>query len=173
VSFLQHHVPPPWDLSTCDVGQLFIRFLMFYGQSFNYFRTGISVANAGSYFAKTHQHTASHPDQPFLLVIEDPHLSSNNLGRSSYEILRIAGLFRDAAQQILSCLSPSARPLVLSTDRVQSHLIPPYLGKVLLIRNDIVTFRERVASAYSSSAPKKRFHQPDPQPPPPKHRKKM
>ena len=44
----QHHD----DYNKCDLGQLLIQFFDFYGNYFNYYNTGISVVNGGTFFPK-------------------------------------------------------------------------------------------------------------------------
>lgn len=54
-----------------NLGYLLIDFFDFYGYAFNYYTTGISVRDGGSYFNKMNVDWFDY-SQPFLMAIEDP-----------------------------------------------------------------------------------------------------
>ena len=58
------------------LGRLLIEFLDFYGNKFNFFVTGISLKEGGSYFSKVARGWVDEK-KPFKMSIEDPHDESN------------------------------------------------------------------------------------------------
>lgn len=66
---MQLHAPPEPE----NLGVLLIEFFELYGNSFNYFKTGISVTEGGYYFSKEDaQRTMTQGYRTSLLCIEDP-----------------------------------------------------------------------------------------------------
>uniref|UniRef100_A0A183IWP0 PAP-associated domain-containing protein n=1 Tax=Soboliphyme baturini TaxID=241478 RepID=A0A183IWP0_9BILA len=85
-----------------NLGVLLIEFFEMYGRQFNYLQTGIRVKNGASYIPKEElQKDLSEGHQPSLLCIEDPLQPGNDIGRSSYGVMKVKQAF-EYAYQVLS-----------------------------------------------------------------------
>ncbi|XP_071812498.1 terminal nucleotidyltransferase 4B-like isoform X2 [Apostichopus japonicus] len=81
VSFLQLHVPP----EPINYGVLLIEFFELYGVNFNYFKTGITVENGGSYFPK--EDASFMTDRFSLLCLKDPLNNVRKAFHYAYQVL--------------------------------------------------------------------------------------
>ena len=97
VSFLQHHAPggDPAATRDEDLGPLLVEFFRLYGTLFNYCTTGISVRNGGSYFSKILRRWFE-PEKPYMLSIEDPEDTENDVTKQAFDIMTIRSLFAEA-----------------------------------------------------------------------------
>lgn len=94
ISFLQLHQRPAELLRDANLGVLLIEFLELYGRKFNYMQTGIRIKDGGRYINKEEmQKDMTDGHRPSLLCIEDPLLSTNDIGRSSYGVLQVNFFF--------------------------------------------------------------------------------
>lgn len=90
ISFLQLHHRPEAAFKNTNLGVLLIEFFELYGRKFNYMQTGIRIKDGGRYISKEEmQKDMVDGHRPSLLCIEDPLLSSNDIGRSSYAVLQV------------------------------------------------------------------------------------
>jgi len=69
-----------------NLGYLLVEFFYHYGRRFNYYSTGITCRNGGSYYLKADKHWLD-AGRPFLLSIEDPQDEDNDVGRPSHRIV--------------------------------------------------------------------------------------
>ena len=110
VSFLQQHpkirrgeINPMNNLGT-----LLVELLELYGKHFNYDATGICIEEDGYYYNKVmrgwHQYA-----QPYLLSIQDPQDSENDISKGSYNILNVrktlAGAYDMLTSKLYQCAS--------------------------------------------------------------------
>ncbi|KAJ1950016.1 hypothetical protein FBU59_000877 [Linderina macrospora] len=97
VSFLQNH--PRVRSGGLDLyenlGVLLTEFFELYGKRFNYDNVGISVRDSGHYFDKRSRNMLNHGQQ-YLLAIEDPCDTSNDVTKGTYGISRIKQTFAGA-----------------------------------------------------------------------------
>jgi non-canonical poly(A) RNA polymerase PAPD5/7 len=91
ISFIQMH--PKLRRSEMDarrnLGTLLCEFFELYGRNFNYDDVGISIRRGGRYYSKRSRGWANFNNQPFLLSIEDPQDSDNDVARSSHGIRQV------------------------------------------------------------------------------------
>lgn len=101
-----------------NLGVLLIEFFELYGRHFNYLRTGIRVKDGGSYLPKEEiQKDMSDGQQPSMLCIEDPLQPGNDIGRSSYGVMRVRQAFEYAFLQLSKVIHHSNRYLVRDDGR--------------------------------------------------------
>ncbi|PRP88864.1 PAP-associated domain-containing protein 5-like [Planoprotostelium fungivorum] len=96
------------------LGQLLIDFFDFYGRRFNYWTTGISIRNGGTYFNKSDYGWAS-DREPWQFCVEDPQDEDNNVTRSCRGILIIRDAFVVAHCRMMSYPTDNSHKTHLST----------------------------------------------------------
>ena len=109
VSFLQMH--PKIRRGDIDpmnnLGVLIVDLLELYGKNFNYDNTGIAIEGSGHYFSKSsrgwHQY-----GQPYLLSIQDPQDSSNDISKGSFNILNVRKVIAGAYDMLTNKLYSQA-----------------------------------------------------------------
>lgn len=136
VSFLQHHSPNgPENTTDEDLGPLLVEFFKFYGVLFNYCTTGLSVRNGGSYFSKIVRRWFE-PEKPYLLSVEDPEDTENDVTKQAYDIMTIRSLFSEAYSLLSSRLKKK----------------PPYktsaLSEIVAVHPKLDTYRSEINSHY-------------------------
>lgn len=148
VSFLQLHPREDAILPTANLGVLLIEFFELYGRLFNYKNVGIRVKDGGSYVPKEKikQKMLESGCHPSFLCIEDPLDPTNDIGRSSYGVVKV----REAFEYAFFVLNRVCGPSGSSHDRSQS-----ILGKIVQVSDDVVEKRKRI---------KERFPVPNPLP---------
>jgi len=140
ISFLQFHsVNKKTYYNENDLGVLLTDFLEFYGTKFNYYKTGISVKKGGRYFAKDSREGWFDSQRPFMLALEDPHDSHNNVGKNSFAILSVKAAFAYAWN-------------VLRADKIDSA--PTKLCRILNIDETMERYRKYIEELYSVSEKK-------------------
>lgn len=118
VSFLQHRErdahnfgnPAPYNL-----GCLLLEFLELYGTRFNFFTTGISVRDDGSYFPKgasDRKENYTILQRPYSLALENPMETTSDVGKSSFRFNMVQRSFA-AAYKVL--LAHVATPVIHAT----------------------------------------------------------
>lgn len=111
VSFLQHrerHALNYRKPSLHNLGSLLLEFLELYGNDFNYYTCGITVRHDGFYFAKGSRERKPNfwnADRPFLLALENPLDTNNNVGISSFRIPMIQRSMAHAHKTLLAHLT--------------------------------------------------------------------
>lgn len=135
VSFLQLH--PRYKAATVDanVGVLLIEFFELYGRHFNYMKTGITVLDDGSYFAKTDMDS---PDDRSLLYIIDPTDPQGNASRGCYGMWQV----KQAFEQAFLRLNASVLSRDIPTPKSESSL----LGSIIEISAEVDEYRNWVDS---------------------------
>lgn len=140
VSFLQHHAPNgPENTTDDDLGWLLVEFFKFYGVLFNYCTTGISVRNGGAYFSKI-LYRWFEPEKPYLLSVEDPEDTENDVTRQAYDIMTIRSLFSEA-YSLLTAHMKSRRPRRMSV-----------LSEIVAVHPKLESYRSEIRSHYASVA---------------------
>ena len=114
-----------------SLGAMLIAFLNLYGKSLNYVKVGISVRRGGSYFLKTDCDWFD-PKRPCLLSLENPLDPTLDVGKNSFNVMRIKKAFELAHDTLL------ASPLYQSE-------APTLLSRILAINDPIYARRERPA----------------------------
>lgn len=71
------------------LGTLLIDFFMHYGRLLNTQTVGVSCLRGGGFFLKRFR-GLDQPDRPYLLCIEDPQDTSNDLGKNSFAFVRVS-----------------------------------------------------------------------------------
>lgn len=124
VSFLQHrerHALNYRKPSLHNLGCLLLEFLELYGVDFNYYTTGITVRHDGFYFAKGSRERKEYfynENRPFMLAMENPLDTNNDVGKSSFRISLIQRSFGHAYKTLLAHLTTpglSEGPSMLQT----------------------------------------------------------
>ncbi|XP_037085910.1 terminal nucleotidyltransferase 4B-like [Pollicipes pollicipes] len=141
VSFLQTHERALAVFPGCNLGVLLIEFFELYGLKFNYHGTCIRVKENG--YAPRHEMeeqfvgVATH-NSP--LCIEDPHNDSNDVGRSSYNMLKVKKAFTHAYHQLrFSVLAQGA-----AGDPSRASL----LGRIVVIEDAVVEYRRWIRACF-------------------------
>lgn len=89
-----------------NLGSLLLEFFNLYGGSFNYYHTGVSIADGGSYFRKREKGEEwANPSRPNLLAIENPDVPEVDMGRNSFNMPKIRRTFEHASQLLTSALA--------------------------------------------------------------------
>ena len=114
-----------------SLGAMLIAFLNLFGKSLNYVKVGISVRQGGSYFLKTDCDWFD-PKRPCLLSLENPLDPTLDVGKNSFNVMRIKKAFELAHDTLL------ASPLYQSE-------APTLLSRILAINDPIYARRERPA----------------------------
>ena len=72
-----------------------MEFFELYGKDFNYLTTGISVRQDGSYFSKSSRGW-QYQHRPMLLAVENPSDTNMDVGKNSFNIMRVKRAFEHA-----------------------------------------------------------------------------
>lgn len=94
-----------------NYGVLLIEFFKLYGKDFNYNSVGLLPAR-GCYYQKADRRRIDQ-QKPFLLSCEDPNDPENDVGRNSYQILRVREEFAAAYDRLVNS-DPSDYPSFLA-----------------------------------------------------------
>ena len=127
VSFLQHrerHALNYRKPSLHNLGCLLLEFLELYGQNFNYYTTGITVRHDGFYFSKGSRERKQffwNENRPFLLAMENPLDTNNDVGTSSFRIQTIQRSMGHAYKTLLAYL---ARPELNDGPSILQTILP-------------------------------------------------
>ena len=111
VSFLQHrerHALNYRKPSLHNLGCLLLEFLELYGNNFNYYTTGITVRHDGFYFAKGSRERKPYfwnDNRPFLLAMENPLDTNNDVGTGSFRIQTIQRSMQHSYKTLLAHLT--------------------------------------------------------------------
>lgn len=107
ISFLQNHIRPDEANSPyANLGVLLIEFFELYGYLFNYLKVGISTRE-GRYMKKE-QILKNTGGARSILCVEDPTNNTNDVGRSSYNALKVQLAFRLAYHDLSKACCPTA-----------------------------------------------------------------
>lgn len=113
---------------------MLIEFLELYGRNFNYMQTGIRIKDGGRYIAKEEmQKEMVDGHRPSLLCIEDPLLSTNDIGRSSYGVLQVKRVFDHAYMVLSNAVNPFN-----ASHRDPSQTV---LGRIIRVTDEVVRYR--------------------------------
>jgi len=82
-----------------SLGELLVSFFHYFGNEFDYCSKGISVRNGPLLFSKKERGWLN-SNRPFLLSLEDPTNSNNDVGKKSFEIRSIVQAFREAYEDL-------------------------------------------------------------------------
>ncbi|XP_054638941.1 terminal nucleotidyltransferase 4A-like isoform X2 [Dunckerocampus dactyliophorus] len=135
ISFLQLHPRIDTRRTNINLGILLIEFFELYGRDFNYMKTGIRVTS-GAYLSKEEMLKAmGNGNRPSMLCIEDPIQPGNDVGRSSYGVLKVKQVF-DFAYMVLSHgVSPLAR--AYPNKEYESTL-----GRIIKVFPEVLAYRD-------------------------------
>jgi len=118
-----------------DLGSLLASFFLLYGKLFDYRNCGISVRDGGRYFKKGEK-LWDDISNPMGLCLEDPTDLENNVGRSSFNIPIIKGVFHNAFMRLtLEDNDFSTRFPSISNDTI--------LSRILTVDEEILRIRSR------------------------------
>ncbi|PIK48713.1 putative non-canonical poly(A) RNA polymerase PAPD5 [Apostichopus japonicus] len=137
VSFLQLHVPP----EPVNYGVLLIEFFELYGVNFNYFKTGITVENGGSYFPK--EDASFMTDRFSLLCLKDPLNNGVDLGRNSFGFMEVRKAFHYAYQVLTQAVVPHI------DQESNGHSI---LGRIIRVTDEVMDHRLWVQQNWARKA---------------------
>ncbi|KAH9813856.1 hypothetical protein DFH28DRAFT_1096076 [Melampsora americana] len=179
ISFLQLH--PKIQRGDIDpnknLGVLLLEFFELYGKHYNFDETGISVRQGGSYFSKI-KRGWQRERQPYLLSIEDPADSTNDISGGSHNILGVRSVFSGAfdllcatlyhrhslqmsrADAISSRRLQTSRPLLAvpkpnqaneeEGDNIQDPMEQSLLGEIMGVTKELVQNRKKNHKLYYS-----------------------
>ena len=149
-------IPPPptvpYHTHESNYGILLVHFFELYGRHFDYNRLCIRVRGDGKYILKeemTQQMRAdpnlnsSDPDlydtiKPGILSIEDPLLSSNDVGKGSYNVGRVRQAYDYAYRVLLKAIHGQEK---------NSHHRSS-LSRILRITNEVINYRRWVQETF-------------------------
>ncbi|XP_071823957.1 uncharacterized protein [Apostichopus japonicus] len=137
VSFLQLHVPP----EPVNYGVFLIEFFELYGVNFNYFKTGITVENGGSYFPK--EDASFMTDRFSLLCLKDPLNNGVDLGRNSFGFMEVRKAFHYAYQVLTQAVLPHI------DQETNGHSI---LGRIIRVTDEVMDHRLWVQQNWARKA---------------------
>lgn len=103
-----------------NLGMILLTFLQTYGTQFNYVHTGISLRNGCHYFQKWEKTGFWDPSRPFMLSVENPLEPSKDVGKSSYDIMKVRAAFEWAFKELSFIDSNMDEPLTLLS-RILPH----------------------------------------------------
>jgi DNA polymerase sigma len=127
------------------LGALLVSFFQFYGKTLNYVRVGLSVRDGGSMFLKTSRDWLD-PRRPFLLSIENPFETDLDVGKNSFNIMRVRKAFEWAYDTLLlSNAYESDAPTLLSRIVHVNEVI--YANRPARPRTEIPTSVQTAATA--------------------------
>lgn len=141
VSFLQLH--PRGEEAGSDkanLGVLLIEFYELYGRHFNYTTTGIKISDGGSYVSKDEIRLKGIMTMGTglgSLSIQDPYLPENDVGKSSYGIPVVKTAFEQAYLTLTKLVLPGGINYT-NGESILSH--------VVRVSDEVITFRNWVAS---------------------------
>ena len=110
VSFLQRHARQAATESNPNLGVLLIEFFELYGRNFNYMKTGITVVNGGSYFAKEEK-VGSSTAKNSLLYIVDPSNEPENAAGGCFGLWQVKQAFDQAFCSLHSAVLSRENPV--------------------------------------------------------------
>lgn len=138
VSFLQLHARSKAAEANANLGVLLIEFFELYGRHFNYMKTGITVLDGGSYFAKT---DVDAPEDRSLLYIVDPiDPDKGNATRGCYGMWQV----KQAFEQAFLRLNASILMRDIPTPKSESSL----LGSIIEVSVEVDEYRNWVDSVW-------------------------
>ncbi|XP_065676739.1 terminal nucleotidyltransferase 4A-like isoform X1 [Hydra vulgaris] len=141
VSFLQLHPRIDVKKSNVNLGVLLMEFFELYGRNFNYQKVGIKIKNGGSYIDKDLlAKDLGNGECPALLCIEDPVTLGNDIGRSSYGILRV----KEAFEYAFNILDSAFRNESYFTINPGST----YLSRIISVPKDLIVYRNWIHSVF-------------------------
>ncbi|PIK43335.1 putative non-canonical poly(A) RNA polymerase PAPD5 [Apostichopus japonicus] len=109
---------------------LLIEFFELYGVNFNYFKTGITVENGGSYFPK--EDASFMTDRFSLLCLKDPLNNGVDLGRNSFGFMEVRKAFHYAYQVLTQAVVPHI------DQESNGHSI---LGRIIRVTDEVMDHR--------------------------------
>ncbi|XP_037067880.1 terminal nucleotidyltransferase 4B-like [Pollicipes pollicipes] len=143
VGFLQTYETDLDSFPGCKLGILLIEFFEMYGLKFNYLKTCIKVKDHGyAPRSQVEEQFAAHSVHNSPLCIEDPHNAGNDIGRSSYNMMKVKEAFKYAYQRLSSAvLSPGS-----ACDPNRTSL----LGRVIRVTDQVVEYRRGIRESFST-----------------------
>mmetsp|Transcript_11533 Transcript_11533/g.25635 ORF Transcript_11533/g.25635 Transcript_11533/m.25635 type:complete len:395 (+) Transcript_11533:138-1322(+) len=101
---------PSWNLGT-----LLMEFFHLYGIAFNYYSTGLRIADGGSYIPKRQiEAQGKGLNRPNLLYVENPDVPDFDIGRNSFMMPKIRRSFEHAHQLLTAALADPTVPSYLA-----------------------------------------------------------
>ena len=88
-----------------SLGMLLVGFFQLYGSELNSEAVGVGCAGGGHFFSKQAAGMMNY-QRPFLLAVQDPQDDTNDLGRSSYNYVRVKQAFEHASLLLVAPLPP-------------------------------------------------------------------
>ncbi|EJD53195.1 Nucleotidyltransferase [Auricularia subglabra TFB-10046 SS5] len=155
VSFLQMH--PKIRLGEIraedNLGTMLIEFLELYGHLFNVEEVGVSLRDGGSYFRKSHRGWQD-PNKPFLLSIEDPQDTDNDVSKGSFQIRQVFRTFAGANEMLTAAAyqRAAAREAKREGHYTQLHQAQEMgiLGSIMSVDNETINHRQMVKELYDT-----------------------
>ena len=145
INFLQMHPRVNPLLANENLGILLIEFFELYGKYFNYVRTAIRVKDGGSYLTKDEIKKQFTNRNESILCIEDPFNETNDIGKSSYDALKIKEAFKYAYFTLSHIVLPQNSYLLENN--------PSILGRILRITKPLIDYRLKVKKLYCLNNP--------------------
>jgi len=125
-----------------DIGSLLASFFLLYGKLFNYKQCGISVRDNGYYFTKCERQWEQ-AASPQCLSIEDPTDDTNDVGRSSFNIHTVRGVFHNAFLRLTA--KDGEIP-----DKFPSLINSTLLSRIIFVDPEILSMRTRAGTLVGS-----------------------
>jgi len=96
-----------------NLGLLLVDFFRLYGRALNTSRVGVSCASGGAFFAKRRRGGEwFNAERHYLLAVEDPQDAANDVGRNSFNVMRVRAAFDFAYQALTAPCGPRESLLV-------------------------------------------------------------
>ncbi|KAK7076963.1 Non-canonical poly(A) RNA polymerase papd5 [Halocaridina rubra] len=147
ISFLQLHQRLDVSRPDTNLGVLLIEFFELYGRHFNYLKTGIRIKDGGAYISKDEvQKDMPEGHRPSVLCIEDPLIPGNDIGRSSYGVMKVKQAF-DYAYIVLT---QAVNPLNTLISDPNNYSI---LGRIVRITDNVILYRQWIRKTFPISRP--------------------
>jgi non-canonical poly(A) RNA polymerase PAPD5/7 len=116
VAFLQHRARHAFNYkrpSASNLGAMLLEFLDLFGNSFNFFTTGVSVRNDGFFFPKGVNSRIEcfwNQQRPYLCALENPLEPTMNVSTSSFRIQTVQRAFAVAHRQLAAHVTSASMP---------------------------------------------------------------
>lgn len=144
ISFLQRHARADVRSEGRDVnlGVLLVEFFELYGRNFNYEQIAIRIRDGGRYICKyTLMDEQGTGNTPALLSVEDPVTAGNDVGRSSYGMIRVKETF-EYAFNVLSAALRNRQHFKNTPDST-------YLSRIIEVPDAVLEYRVWVQKMYA------------------------
>ncbi|MES1904800.1 MAG: Non-canonical poly(A) RNA polymerase papd5 [Paramarteilia canceri] len=125
------------------LAELLILFFEFYGKKFDYLKEGITFRSSDCFVDKSEligQCSSGNGDTPSLLFIQDPLNPENDVGKSSFGVMKIKNYFESAYVNLMMAIRNDNDFIFQSSVSI--------LGRIILIPPHVIKYRNFIKDCY-------------------------